>query len=177
MRVWRQLTDFVSRHGSAALITVHEVKGSAPREVGAHMVVRLDGAFHGTIGGGREVQSEMVFHDAEPVPGGAGPSPIKDSTGIFGPISALARFGPMWSCGTRVRSWTGAVSIAACCSSTIRLCESWWPAAIALPPAPMARARVEAVSAVRTAWVMGASLNLRLRRLADCVTFRMSLIR
>ncbi len=53
MRVWRQLADLIGRHGSAALITVHEVKGSAPREVGAHMVVRPDGAFHGTIGGGQ----------------------------------------------------------------------------------------------------------------------------
>jgi xanthine dehydrogenase accessory factor len=53
VRVWRQLTDFVTRHGAAALITVHDVKGSAPREVGAHMVVRPDGAFHGTIGGGQ----------------------------------------------------------------------------------------------------------------------------
>ena len=53
MRVWRQLTDFVTRHGRAALITVHDVKGSAPREVGARMAVRPDGAFHGTIGGGQ----------------------------------------------------------------------------------------------------------------------------
>ncbi|HZW46512.1 MAG TPA: xanthine dehydrogenase accessory protein XdhC [Microvirga sp.] len=53
MRVWRQLSEFIARHGAAALISVHEVKGSAPREVGAHMVVRPDGAFHGTIGGGQ----------------------------------------------------------------------------------------------------------------------------
>jgi xanthine dehydrogenase accessory factor len=53
VRVWRQLADLIGQHGSAALITVHEVKGSAPREVGAHMVVRPDGAFHGTIGGGQ----------------------------------------------------------------------------------------------------------------------------
>jgi len=53
VRVWRQLSEFIARHGAAALISVHEVKGSAPREVGAHMVVRPDGAFHGTIGGGQ----------------------------------------------------------------------------------------------------------------------------
>lgn len=53
MRAWRQLTDLITRHGAAALITVHDVKGSAPREVGARMVVRPDGAFHGTIGGGQ----------------------------------------------------------------------------------------------------------------------------
>ena len=44
MRTWRQLTDIVARHRAAALITVHDVKGSAPREKGAHMVVRPDGA-------------------------------------------------------------------------------------------------------------------------------------
>jgi xanthine dehydrogenase accessory factor len=53
VRVWRQLTDLVARHGAAALISVHDVKGSAPRETGARMVVRPDGAFHGTIGGGQ----------------------------------------------------------------------------------------------------------------------------
>ncbi len=53
MKVWRQLSDFIRRHGAAALITVHDVKGSAPRETGARMVMRPDGAFHGTIGGGQ----------------------------------------------------------------------------------------------------------------------------
>jgi xanthine dehydrogenase accessory factor len=53
VKVWRQLAELVAKHDAAALITVHEVKGSAPREVGARMVVRPDGAFHGTIGGGQ----------------------------------------------------------------------------------------------------------------------------
>ncbi|MFO7308851.1 MAG: xanthine dehydrogenase accessory protein XdhC [Pseudomonadota bacterium] len=53
MPVWRTLRDFVQDHGGAALVTLAEVRGSAPREVGARMVVRPDGAFHGTIGGGR----------------------------------------------------------------------------------------------------------------------------
>lgn len=53
MRVWWQLADLIARHGSAALVSVHEVKGSAPRETDARMVVRPDGAFHGTIGGGQ----------------------------------------------------------------------------------------------------------------------------
>jgi len=77
VRVWRQLTDFVARHGTAALISVHDVKGSAPREVGAHMVVRPDGAFHGTIGGGQleflmlDIAREMLKH-------GRGPARIVD---------------------------------------------------------------------------------------------------
>ncbi|MBF9232093.1 xanthine dehydrogenase accessory protein XdhC [Microvirga alba] len=53
MKVWRQLADLVAKQNAAALISVHDVKGSAPREVGARMVVRPDGAYHGTIGGGQ----------------------------------------------------------------------------------------------------------------------------
>lgn len=77
MRVWRQLTEFIARHGAAALISVHDVKGSAPREVGAHMVVRPDGAFHGTIGGG---QLEFLMLDVarEMLGRGRGPARIVD---------------------------------------------------------------------------------------------------
>jgi xanthine dehydrogenase accessory factor len=53
MLVWTRLSEMVARHGAAALVQVHRVRGSAPREVGACMVVRPDGAFHGTIGGGQ----------------------------------------------------------------------------------------------------------------------------
>ncbi len=77
MRVWRQLTDFVARHKSAALITVHDVKGSAPRETGAHMVVRPDGAFHGTIGGG-QLEFRMLDIAREMLAQGRGPARIVD---------------------------------------------------------------------------------------------------
>lgn len=77
MRVWRQLTELVARHGSAALITVHDVKGSAPREVGAHMVVRPDGAFHGTIGGG-QLEFRMLDIAREMLAAGRGPARIVD---------------------------------------------------------------------------------------------------
>ena len=53
VNVWRRLVELVAEHGAAALVSVHSVKGSAPREAGACMVVRPDGAFHGTIGGGQ----------------------------------------------------------------------------------------------------------------------------
>lgn len=72
MRVWRQLTDLITRHGAAALVTVHEVKGSAPRERDARMVVRPDGAFHGTIGGGQleflmlDIAREMLSQGRAP---------------------------------------------------------------------------------------------------------------
>jgi len=77
VRVWNQLTDFVTRHGSAALITVHDVKGSAPREAGAHMVVRPDGAFHGTIGGG-QLEFRMLDIAREMLGAGRGPARIVD---------------------------------------------------------------------------------------------------
>ncbi|MGJ3264191.1 MAG: xanthine dehydrogenase accessory protein XdhC [Salinarimonas sp.] len=49
---YARLADLVAAHGAAALVRVAEVRGSAPREAGAAMAVRPDGAFHGTIGGG-----------------------------------------------------------------------------------------------------------------------------
>lgn len=52
MRVWPTLMLFLERDEAAALITVVEAQGSTPREAGARMVVRADGAFSGTIGGG-----------------------------------------------------------------------------------------------------------------------------
>jgi xanthine dehydrogenase accessory factor len=51
--VWGRLAEIVRGHGAAALVSVHEARGSAPRDAGARMIVRPDGAFHGTIGGGR----------------------------------------------------------------------------------------------------------------------------
>lgn len=77
MRVWRHLTDLVARHGAAALITVHDVKGSAPRETGACMVVRPDGAFHGTIGGG-QLEFLMLDIAREMLSQGRGPARIVD---------------------------------------------------------------------------------------------------
>jgi xanthine dehydrogenase accessory factor len=50
--VWPTIERFLTEHGAAVLVTVAESAGSTPREVGARMVVRPDGRFHGTIGGG-----------------------------------------------------------------------------------------------------------------------------
>jgi xanthine dehydrogenase accessory factor len=50
--VWPTIERFLAEHGAAVLVTVAESAGSTPREVGARMVVRPDGRFHGTIGGG-----------------------------------------------------------------------------------------------------------------------------
>ena len=52
MQVWTILERALSAHPNCALVTVVEVRGSAPREAGARMLVMPDGGFHGTIGGG-----------------------------------------------------------------------------------------------------------------------------
>lgn len=52
MRVFSRLAGLVTADGRAALVRVTGVRGSAPREVGATMIVRADGGFFGTIGGG-----------------------------------------------------------------------------------------------------------------------------
>jgi len=51
--VWHRIRQAIERRGSAALVSVIGVVGSAPREAGARMVVQPDGGFFGTIGGGR----------------------------------------------------------------------------------------------------------------------------
>jgi xanthine dehydrogenase accessory factor len=52
METFRRLIEAIEAEGAAALITLAETAGSAPREAGARMVVRASGGFYGTIGGG-----------------------------------------------------------------------------------------------------------------------------
>ena len=52
MRIWAVVAEMVASHGHCALVTVADVRGSAPREPGARMVIAPDGGFRGTIGGG-----------------------------------------------------------------------------------------------------------------------------
>ncbi|HEX2509864.1 MAG TPA: xanthine dehydrogenase accessory protein XdhC [Microvirga sp.] len=73
MIVWRRLADLVAAHGAAALVSVLDVKGSAPREAGARMIVRPDGAFHGTIGGG-QLEWRMLGIAREAIARGRGPA-------------------------------------------------------------------------------------------------------
>ncbi|MGK5088211.1 xanthine dehydrogenase accessory protein XdhC [Bdellovibrionota bacterium FG-2] len=47
----------------AVLVTVSQVSGSAPREIGAKMIVLESGKFFGTIGGGR--LEELALQDAQ----------------------------------------------------------------------------------------------------------------
>src|SRR5580704_11265324 len=72
--VWPTIERFIAEHGAAALVTLAEVRGSSPREAGARMVVRPDGGFSGTIGGGTlewmalaEAQALLAHPQAAPV--------------------------------------------------------------------------------------------------------------
>ncbi len=51
--VWPKVAGVLEAYGICALVTVAAVRGSAPREAGARMIIGPDGAgFSGTIGGG-----------------------------------------------------------------------------------------------------------------------------
>ena len=51
--VWPEVASLLEAHGTCALVTVVNVRGSAPREAGARMVIGPgDTGFSGTIGGG-----------------------------------------------------------------------------------------------------------------------------
>lgn len=51
MKVWAHIVKSLEAHGTCAMVSVVKVEGSAPREVGARIIVTPLG-FHGTIGGG-----------------------------------------------------------------------------------------------------------------------------
>ncbi|ADZ70675.1 xanthine dehydrogenase accessory protein XdhC [Polymorphum gilvum] len=52
MTPWCRILEAIGASGACALVTVACVRGSAPREQGARMLVRADGSVAGTIGGG-----------------------------------------------------------------------------------------------------------------------------
>lgn len=62
--VWRRILESLEKHRRAALIGVIRVDGSAPREVGARMVVLQDAGFFGTIGGGRLEYEALAVAEA-----------------------------------------------------------------------------------------------------------------
>ncbi|MDJ1158989.1 xanthine dehydrogenase accessory protein XdhC [Chelatococcus sp. SYSU_G07232] len=77
MQVWQRLGDMVGSAGAAALVTLAAVRGSAPREAGARMVVRPDGAFFGTIGGGR-LEWRALEEARRALAAGRGPARLVD---------------------------------------------------------------------------------------------------
>lgn len=71
MRVWGAIAEAIEAAGRCALVTVADVRGSAPREAGARLVVRPDGRFSGTIGGGTLEWRAIAEATAELARGGA----------------------------------------------------------------------------------------------------------
>ena len=63
MQVWRRIQQSLEKQRRAALISVVKVEGSAPREVGARMVIQKDAGFFGTIGGGRLEYETLAVAD------------------------------------------------------------------------------------------------------------------
>ena len=73
METFRRLIEAIEAEGAAALITLAETAGSAPREAGARMVVRPSGGFFGTIGGG-ELEFEALEAARAALAAGRGPA-------------------------------------------------------------------------------------------------------
>jgi len=69
--IYREIATALEREEPVVLATVARTRGSTPRKTGAKMVVRNDGSFFGTIGGGcgeAEVWQEAmeVLEDGSP---------------------------------------------------------------------------------------------------------------
>jgi len=61
--IFQKLTDLKSQGIDAALATIVETSGSTPREVGAKMIICVDGTIYGSVGGGcgeNEVRSAAL---------------------------------------------------------------------------------------------------------------------
>lgn len=61
MAFWSKILDQIEEGQSCVLVTIFAFQGSAPRESGARMIVRADGGFFGTIGGGA-LEWEAIAH-------------------------------------------------------------------------------------------------------------------
>jgi xanthine dehydrogenase accessory factor len=75
--VWSRIADAIASHGAAALVSLAAVAGSAPREAGARLVMRSDGAFWGTIGGGALEWAAMA-QAREALAAGRGPARLSE---------------------------------------------------------------------------------------------------
>lgn len=72
LEIYREMVDMMSRGEGGVLATITASKGSAPRKEGAKMLVRRDGSFIGTIGGGGVEKLVLekapeVFNSGQPV--------------------------------------------------------------------------------------------------------------
>jgi xanthine dehydrogenase accessory factor len=91
--LFARLRTMIERDGRAVLVTVTDVSGSAPREVGAAMAVAADGSFAGTIGGG--ALEWQALAEAQAFLAGSSASTMKSLRKSLGPDLAQC-------CGGRV---------------------------------------------------------------------------
>lgn len=100
--IWTRLLDAIDSQGAAALVSVVGVQGSAPREAGARMVVRPDGGFWGTVGGG-ELEWRLLRDAKAALAADARATLVGDWP--LGPDLGQC-------CGGRVRTWIETFAIA-----------------------------------------------------------------
>jgi len=65
LSLFRKIEELRQKSIPVALVTVVKTQGSVPREVGAKMIVQVDGKIHGTIGG--STVESLVIKEAEEV--------------------------------------------------------------------------------------------------------------
>jgi xanthine dehydrogenase accessory factor len=76
-KVWARVRETIERHGKAGLLSVVGAAGSVPRETGARIVLRPDGGFYGTIGGGR-LEYEAIAAARAALAAGRGAAILRD---------------------------------------------------------------------------------------------------
>jgi xanthine dehydrogenase accessory factor len=76
-KVWARIRETIERHGRAGLVSVVGSAGSVPRESGARIVLRPDGGFFGTIGGGR-LEYEAIAAARATLAAGRGKAQFRD---------------------------------------------------------------------------------------------------
>jgi xanthine dehydrogenase accessory factor len=52
LEIFKKISEFKQQNIAVCLATIIETTGSTPREVGAKMLICVDGTIYGTIGGG-----------------------------------------------------------------------------------------------------------------------------
>ena len=70
-RLYKEILQLLTQGGKAVLATVIQQSGSAPRKGGAQMVIREDGSFVGSIGGGR-LEGDVLSEARTVMAGGKG---------------------------------------------------------------------------------------------------------
>jgi xanthine dehydrogenase accessory factor len=76
-KVWTRIRETIEQHGAAGLISVVGAAGSVPRESGARIVLRPDGGFYGSIGGGR-LEYEAIDEARAALAAGRGKARFRD---------------------------------------------------------------------------------------------------